>query len=425
MGQLLSAYIAAQQPKPPEKKELDLGALISVAIAISPILFSRTKDNTPAQNSGVSVQVNNYNQNTNTVVNNEVSWIKRIVKQPFRMITGGQGSGKSTQERYWINLLKTDGWHIICLNPNTTPDSWKGVQMIDKPQEIDNFLKEFPNWVESRREEARREKVDEDRYLDFISQRRGKKGKVAIFFQEANNFELRGVDPSIWKEALTVCLTDIRKWGFTACLSCQADSVKTIASKLMGYAKRLEASPTIECMGLDEESNKYVGLLKLPGRKVEKVLLPHYPDSKDFTTREANGTLESDIQANNGDNSTNNNSGDPVISVGDDSRKNSSTKQLSRRELLADKICKSLAGKGRVKVSSLARSCNALRTYLENKFESSSFDNDELVREVHIILEILVMKERGVIYGERDKSGLIIPTKNNDFEVLKYGKENI
>lgn len=420
MTQLLSAYIAAQQPKPPEKKELDLGALISVAVAISPILFSRTKDNTPAQNSGVSVQVNNYNQNTNTVVNNEVSWIKRIVKQPFRMITGGQGSGKSTQERYWINLLKTDSWHIICLNPNTTPDSWKGVQMIDKPQEIDNFLKEFPNWVESRREEARREKVDEDRYLDFISQRRGKKGKVAIFFQEANNFELRGVDPSIWKEALTVCLTDIRKWGFTVCLSCQADSVKTIASKLMGYAKRLEASPTIECMGLDEESNKYVGLLKLPGRKVEKVLLPHYPDSKDFTTREANGTLESDIQANNGDNSTNNNSGDPVISVGGNSGvSNNKPKELSQREVLADKICKSLTNKGKVKVSRLPSLCNSLRTYLEKKFGSSSFDNDELIKEVHVILEILVMQERGVIYGEKERSGVIKPSKSNEFEVTK------
>ena len=444
MGQLfLSVYIATQQPKPPEKKELDLGALISVAVAISPVLFAKNnqqarddKESVRSNTGGVNVRVNNYNHNSSnntntntTVVKGDYSWVRRVVKQPFRMIVGGQGSGKSTQERYWINLLKQEGWHVICVNPNTTPESWKGVEVIQEVSAINTFLEDFPKWVERRQSEARTKSIDEDKYLLTLTTRKGSEGRIAIFFMEANQFELKEVDPELWGYALRISLTDIRKWGFTVCLTCQAGKQSTISSKLKGFSDNLKEAPQIECIATTNSEGDAVssgtGILRLPGHKPERIALPNYPDSKDFT-HGANETLENaSNQTNNSNNSTNNNSGSPVISVGDDSRKNSSTKQLSRRELLADKICKSLAGKGRVKVSSLARSCNALRTYLENKFESSSFDNDELVREVHIILEILVMKERGVIYGERDKSGLIIPTKNNDFEVLKYGKENI
>ena len=455
MAQLLSAYIATQQPKPPERKETDYGALISIALALSPVFFGKSSvrpagapENTQdgqTRNGGstgsLSVRVNNYNHNVNantnnTVVKGDYTWVRRVVKQPFRMITGGQGSGKSTQERYWINLLKGEGWHIICVNPNTTSDSWKGVKVIQKISEIDTFLKEFPQWIDRRQEEARAKGIDEDKYLQMVSDRQGEEGRVAVFFMEANQFELKHVNPSAWADALRASLTDIRKWGFTVCLSCQAGKQSTISSKLKGFADNLKEAPQVECIATTNEKGDAVssgeGILRLPGQKPERIALPNYPDSKDFTktkenereqraghSRSAGQTQGTPTQTSNSNNSTVDNPSSPVLPVGDDNSKSSTTRQLSRREIIADKICKSLAGKGRVKVSSLARSCNALRVYLENKFQTTSFDNDELVREVHIILDISTMKEEGVVYGDRDKSGLIIPNKNNEFESCK------
>lgn len=430
MSNILAVYLAVSEPKPPpEKQRPDFGALISIALAMSPAFFNKDKSEGKKQlNSGsaVNVQVNNYshNQNTNTntnavTLNNDYSWVKRIVKQPFRMITGGQGSGKSTQERYWINLLKTQGWYVICVNPNTTPQSWKGIEVIQEVSAINEFLENFPKWVESRQNEARTQGIDEDKYLGIVSSRHGKKGRVAIFFMEANQFELKDVEPEVWAAALKTSLTDIRKWGFTVCLTCQAGKQSTISSKLKGFADNLKDAPQIECIATTNSEGDAIssgeGILKLPGQKPQRIALPNYSESKDFRTNEQRTVDSRSTTA--GENS----------SVGNISRDDNNDKKLQSaktpapktdREILALKICKSLAGKGKVKASRLASLCNALRNYLESKFGGTSFDNPELVKEVHIILEIAVMQEKGIIYGDRDKSGLIILSKNNEFEAI-------
>ena len=302
MAQILTVYLMANQPQSPPKKQTDWGAIATIIIALSPLYFSRKDEslngvgaasankgaNSPSTSQDkVSIHINNSNLNTtNTVKQQDYSWVKRIVKQPFRMITGGQGSGKSTQERYWINLLKSEGWYIICLNPNTTSESWKGIEVIQEVEAIDRFLSDFPRWVERRQTDARSKGIDEDKYLKVVSEREGKEGRVAIFFMEANQFELKGVDPELWGLALKNSLTDVRKWGFTVCLTCQAGKQSTISSKLRGFSDNLKEAPQIECIATTNTDGDAVssgfGLLKLPGQKPEKIALPNYPDSKDF-----------------------------------------------------------------------------------------------------------------------------------------------
>ncbi|NJN13285.1 MAG: hypothetical protein HC815_37360 [Richelia sp. RM1_1_1] len=51
---------------------------------------------------------------------------------------------------------------------------------------------------------------------------------------ESNTYEVHGVDPDLWANFLKQSLTNIRKWGFTVCLTAHSDNQTSISSKLAG-----------------------------------------------------------------------------------------------------------------------------------------------------------------------------------------------
>lgn len=226
----------------------------------------------------------------------ETQWIDSVLKLPFRIITGEQGSGKSTLERFMISELNKAGYHIIIINPETNPNIWKGVEVIADPDKITEFFEEFPADVRNRQIEARDKGIDEDDYFDFIEQnnRTGRKGKVAIFFQESNTYEVQGVNAQAIADTFKQCLTNIRKWGYTTCLTAHSGNQTSISSKLKGYSALIDQQPLIECIstndpktGLAVSSGK--GILKLKGTKdsnPKSVKLVNYPKTKDFRTEQ-------------------------------------------------------------------------------------------------------------------------------------------
>ncbi|NJN12117.1 MAG: ATP-binding protein, partial [Richelia sp. RM1_1_1] len=84
---------------------------------------------------------------TATANPNEYAWIDQILKLPFRTITGKQGSGKSTLERFLISELKKAGFHVIIINPEVNPDKFKGVEVLQTVTQINDFLDEFVNLI--------------------------------------------------------------------------------------------------------------------------------------------------------------------------------------------------------------------------------------------------------------------------------------
>jgi hypothetical protein len=92
-------------------------------------------------------------------------WIDQVLKMPFRVLTGDAGSGKSTLERFMISKLKEAGYHIVCLNTETNPDVWKGVEVLTTSDEINDFLSDFVAGIESRQRECRKLGIDEDEFL--------------------------------------------------------------------------------------------------------------------------------------------------------------------------------------------------------------------------------------------------------------------
>ncbi|NJN07180.1 MAG: hypothetical protein HC815_04060 [Richelia sp. RM1_1_1] len=226
----------------------------------------------------------------------DIQWIDSVLKLPFRIITGEQGSGKSTLERFMISELKKAGYHIIIINPETNPNVWKGVEVIADPDKITEFFEDFPTDVRNRQIEARDNGIDEDDYFDFIERnnRTGRKGKVAIFFQESNTYEVQGVNAQAIADTFKQCLTNIRKWGYTACLTAHSGNQTSISSKLRGYSGLIEQQPLIECIsshdpntGLAVSSGK--GFLKIKGVKdsnPKSVKLINYPKTKDFRTEQ-------------------------------------------------------------------------------------------------------------------------------------------
>lgn len=235
-----------------------------------------------------------------TLPDTETLWVNDVLQMPFKIITGDQGSGKSTLERYMISRLKNEGYHVIIINPETNPKVWKGVTVIADPNKITEFFAYFPAEVKKRQMEARRLEMDEDDYLDFLSKsnRTGMDGRVAIFFQESNTYQVQGVDADAIADAFKQCLTNIRKWGFTATLTAHSNNQTSISSKLKGYSSQINQMPLIECFATtDPETGRTVssgkGKLSIKGKNdpnPKDVKLINFPSTKDFRTEaEKNG----------------------------------------------------------------------------------------------------------------------------------------
>lgn len=226
------------------------------------------------------------------VADDKYQWVDNVLNMPFRVLTGDPGSGKSTLERWMISMLKNQGWHIICINTETNPDVWKGVEVLTTANEINEFFGDFMSSIEARQKECRRLGIDEDEFLEEVAEKRtGRDGKVAIFFMEANTFEIVGVDAELWASVLKQCLTNIRKWGFTACLTAQSDNQSSISTKLTGFSKRYDEQPRVECfVKVDEKTGQAVssgrGLLKLKGKadSGKPIQLFNFPKTKVFQT---------------------------------------------------------------------------------------------------------------------------------------------
>lgn len=218
-------------------------------------------------------------------------WIYKLLKLPFRVLSGEQGSGKSTLERLMIKLLKDEGWHIVLINPETNPSVWSGIDVLADADEINDFFESFPGAIKERQQEARDLGIDEDDYLDHIKERKGLNGKVAIFLCETNTYEVQGVNPDFWAAFLKQSLTNIRKWGYTVCLTAHSDNQTSISSKLGGFSKNIDAAPRVECIAVAGENGEAKSSgkakLKMKGLKDPEPLeveLYNYPKSKNFGT---------------------------------------------------------------------------------------------------------------------------------------------
>ena len=218
-------------------------------------------------------------------------WVKKVFKLPFLVISGEQGSGKSTLERFLIAQLKKEGFHVIICNPETNPELWQGVECLASPVDITNFLVDFPEMVGDRQRQARANMIDEDDYLKYLNAKQGRDGRIAVFFQETNTYEVHGVAPQAWADALKQALTNIRKWGFQVIFTAHSDNQTSVASKLKGFSSLLDSQPRIDCISTTDAYGETVGsgkgLLKLKGVKdpaPQQIKLENFPKTKDFRT---------------------------------------------------------------------------------------------------------------------------------------------
>lgn len=226
---------------------------------------------------------------TKLELDEQYRWIYQLLKLPFRVLSGEQGSGKSTLERLMIRLLKDDGYHIIIVNPETNPSVWGGVQVLTDAPEINIFFESFPATIQDRKQQAIEMGIDEDDYLDYLKGKSGLEGKVAIFLMESNTYEVHGVDPDHWANFLKQSLTNIRKWGFTVCLTAHSDNQTAVSSKLSGFSKNIDAAPRVECISATDKDGEAVSSgkawLKMKGvndKEPVEVSLYNYPKTKKF-----------------------------------------------------------------------------------------------------------------------------------------------
>lgn len=216
-------------------------------------------------------------------------WILNILKEPFKILTGEQGSGKSTFERLLIDLLREQGHHIFIINPETIRSGASDVTVLHQINLINEFFEQFPKLVERRQQEARLKNIDEDDYLDHLDKNEvGLKGRVAIFLMEANTYEAHGVDAELWATFLKQMSTNIRKWGFTAVLTAHSANQTSISSKLKGFSGLLDSAVHIECLATTNKNGEKIGSGKAVLKKGKNdsgtvEFIPYYkPKAKNY-----------------------------------------------------------------------------------------------------------------------------------------------
>jgi hypothetical protein len=361
---------------------------------------------------------------TASVEDGSYKWVNQVLKLPFRILSGMQGSGKSTLERFMIAQLVKDGWHVVCINPETNPNVWSGVEVLADAESISKFFQDFLQWVRDRQQEGRTQGIDEDDYLDAIAKKRtGRNGRVAIFLMETNTYEPHGVDPDAWANFLKQCLTNIRKWGFTACFTAHSDNQTSVASKLAGFSKLLDGQPRIDCIAVTnkntgEATSSGEAWLKIKGIKDPspiKVKLHNYPKTKDFRTSNEQPQIPTNVS-------------DSTPTPDNSAERNretelpTNTSVLNSKdeiEALANYIIKTFQDEGRSKLYNIPRQSKPVRNWLTKKHGSFNLDNPHLIIDLHILLGVLEYQGKALLYGKKDNQGLIVPSKDTEFEIIK------
>lgn len=244
-----------------------------------------------ADNKGVKNEKSNNTSKSESKfdLGDDYKWINQILKQPFRILTGLAGSGKSTLERMMIRLLVEEGWHVVVVNPETNPNIWTGVEVKNKSTDINDFLSSVLIDLDAREAKCINLNMDEDDFLDYCSTQKGRDGRIAIFLMEANTFENKGVDPDIWAAFLRRSLTNVRKWGYAISLTSHGDNQTAISSKLKGFGDEIAEVPNVNCIHTENEKGEIISSgtaeLKIKGRRDKNpvlVKLYNYPREKDF-----------------------------------------------------------------------------------------------------------------------------------------------
>ena len=439
VSNFLSIYIATKQPEPPSKEhQRDVGGVITLLVTVASSLLSNRKQEQEPQKVNIEVGVSN-TPNSSPAPDNSAdnapnyNWVNQVLKLPFRIISGEQGSGKSTLERFMIAKLKDAGYSVVCINPETNPDVWQGVTVLSNPDDITNYLKHFPQMVRQRQQDARDKGIDEDDYLDVVRTKKAFEGRpsqnttipglshwkddglIAIFFMETNTYEVHGVNPDVWADALKQCLTNIRKWGFTACFTAHSDNQTSVASKLKGFSKLLDSQPRIDCISqphpqTGEAVSSGKGLLKMKGindKNPVEIDLYNYPKTKDFRTDDERD-YERTIKANNSDTNVDliENNDNQIINIADDLQRT----EYSSYEALALKVYDSCKGIGKLKVSRLPTKCYAIKKHIVLKFGKQDLDRPQQVQELHIILGILEYQSKAKLFAHKDELGSLVRT---------------
>ena len=183
-----------------------------------------------------------------STLDDRYKWISLLLGRSCSVITGGQGSGKSVFERWLIECLKSSGYYVIIINPETIRSGSDNVKVLNTRELINNFLSEFPSWHEARQQECRQKEIDEDDYLEYLETRTGRDTKVAIFCMEANTYKSFGIDQEKLATFYNLALSNIRKWGFQVYITAQSANQTSICDELTGFSARLNAQPRLECI---------------------------------------------------------------------------------------------------------------------------------------------------------------------------------
>jgi energy-coupling factor transporter ATP-binding protein EcfA2 len=221
----------------------------------------------------------------------QYQWMKQILKQPFSVISGEQGSGKSTLERLLIKLLKEMGFYVVIINPETTRGSSDEVLVLNQAETINEFVSKFPQMIRDRQRDARQNEIDEDDYLDSLADKKGLNGRVAVFLMESNTYEVHGVDAKLYAAFLKQSLTNIRKWGFEVFLTAHSANQTSISSELKGYSGLINSMARVDCVAKQDTKTLETvatgkAILRLKGvndqNPVEVDLMHYKPATKEY-----------------------------------------------------------------------------------------------------------------------------------------------
>ena len=157
-------------------------------------------------------------------INDDYSWVEAMLAQPFVLIYGKQGGGKSSKLGYVVLRAVKANYKVVIVDPHANAGKWKGLRVFGKGLDYANAEDGIRNFIA---EVRHRYKVmsEVEGYNPIKDERR-----LVLACDEVSHWG-DNIDPDLMKELMNLVLSDLRKANAAVLFAAHGKTLKFFGGK--------------------------------------------------------------------------------------------------------------------------------------------------------------------------------------------------
>lgn len=171
-------------------------------------------------------------ESSDVPTNNDYSWVEAMLVQPFTLIYGKQGGGKSSKLGYAVMRAAKENYKIIIVDPHAYAAKWRGLKVYGKGRNYDGSK----NIGMPSAEDGIRSFIAEvERRYELIATVEGydpmkDERRLVLACDEVSNWG-DNIDPDLMKELMNLVLAELRKANAAVFFAAHGKTLKFFGGK--------------------------------------------------------------------------------------------------------------------------------------------------------------------------------------------------